>query len=188
MEKAIDLAPLYPFPPLGPGECILSESAKDYGLKIGDQATISLNFFNLFSNLQQVYTTETGNPYAGTNAAVVYMPCTIKEFNGNGTNGKYPDGIKDGQVIMEHEYFLNYMIDYAPLVYTLDTEFIEWVKERNRVNDFINVMMMTLPKPRIDYYSSENYQVIQDDVTEYADEIIEFLGYYPVLGVYSLLS
>ena len=157
LEQDIALAPLYPFPPLGPGECIVQESFKNNGFKIGDTATISLNYKDMLGNLQQVYTTETGNPYAGTNNAVVYMPCTIVYFNGNGTNGKYPSSVDEKQVIMEHEYFLDYIIDYAPLVYTLDTDFIDWVKDRNRVNEYISLMMMTLPKPRIDYYSNENY-------------------------------
>ena len=47
--------------------------------------------------------------------------------------------------------------------------------------------MMTLPKPRVDYYSDENYQNIQNSVTKYAGEITETLGYFPVQGTYELL-
>lgn len=41
-------------------------------------------------------------------------------------------------------------------------------------------MMMTLPKPRIRYYSNNNYFEIQRGVTRYANQIIEDLGFFPV--------
>jgi len=40
--------------------------------------------------------------------------------------------------------------------------------------------MMTLPEPRVDYYQSSNYFDIQRGVTNYANEIIDALGFFPV--------
>ena len=40
-------------------------------------------------------------------------------------------------------------------------------------------MLMTLPEPRIDYYKSSDFFKIQKDVTAYANEIIDALGFYP---------
>ena len=40
-------------------------------------------------------------------------------------------------------------------------------------------MVMTLPKPRLDYYKSSDFLDIQRGVTHYANEVIEALGFYP---------
>jgi len=48
------------------------------------------------------------------------------------------------------------------------------------VYDLSDFMMMTLPKPRVNYYSSSNYFEIQKGVTGYANEVIEALGFFPV--------
>ena len=40
--------------------------------------------------------------------------------------------------------------------------------------------MMTLPSPRVNYYQSSNYYEIQRRVTDYANEVIESLGFFPV--------
>ena len=41
-------------------------------------------------------------------------------------------------------------------------------------------MMMTLPSPRVDFYQSSDYFTIQSQVTGYANEIVEALGFFPV--------
>lgn len=40
---------------------------------------------------------------------------------------------------------------------------------------------MTLPAPRAEYYASSNFDVTQRLVTQYANEVTDALGYYPVL-------
>ena len=39
---------------------------------------------------------------------------------------------------------------------------------------------MTLPSPRVDFYQSSDYFTIQSQVTGYANEIVEALGFFPV--------
>ena len=62
---------------------------------------------------------------------------------------------------MENEYWLNYAVDYIESDFIDEyPDFIDWLKEDDRQNDFASFLMYTLPTPRIDYYSYENYQVI----------------------------
>ena len=41
-------------------------------------------------------------------------------------------------------------------------------------------MMMTLPNPRVNYYQSSNFYEIQRRVTDYANNVIQDLGFFPV--------
>ena len=41
-------------------------------------------------------------------------------------------------------------------------------------------LLMTLPEPRIDYYQSSVYDVIQRKVTGYTSQLVDDLGFFPV--------
>lgn len=59
-------------------------------------------------------------------------------------------------------------------------------KAHDKVYEFSDFLMMTLPSPRIQMYSKTNFYEIQKEVTGYANEIIEALGFFPLkmdLGV-----
>jgi hypothetical protein len=53
-------------------------------------------------------------------------------------------------------------------------------KYTNALYQVTDYMMMTLPSPRVNYYQSSNYFTIQKRVTDYANECIEKLGFFPV--------
>ena len=41
-------------------------------------------------------------------------------------------------------------------------------------------MLLNLPNPRLDFYRTSNYEVMQRRVTEYTNKLVEKLGYFPV--------
>ena len=83
---------------------------------------------------------------------------------------------------------MNYLADYLDSSLADDyPDYIDWLKEDGRQNDFVAFMMYTLPSPRIDFYSYENYQVIQDGVLAQTNQVIEMTGLYPIQGYYYLL-
>ena len=49
------------------------------------------------------------------------------------------------------------------------------------MEDYADTLAMTLPSPRTRYYEDVNYDVTQRKVTEYANEVTDALGYYPVV-------
>ena len=90
---------------------------------------------------------------------------------------------------MEHEYWLNYLVDYMGSEFQDEYPgFYDYLKDDDRQNEFVPLMVYTLPSPRIDYYSYENYQIIQDGVLEQTHQVIDMLGQYPVQGHYYLLQ
>ena len=62
------------------------------------------------------------------------------------------------------------------------TDFKNFIKEKGEplAYELSDFLMMTLPKPRVNYYQSSNYFDIQRGVTNYANEIIDALGFFPV--------
>ena len=47
--------------------------------------------------------------------------------------------------------------------------------------------MMTLPSPRVDYYTSANFAKTKKGVLDYSNQIVEALGLYPIAAQNTLL-
>lgn len=47
--------------------------------------------------------------------------------------------------------------------------------------------MMTLPSPRVDYYTSANFAKTKKGVLDYSNQIVEALGLYPITAQNTLL-
>lgn len=86
---------------------------------------------------------------------------------------------------MEYKHFYKQLENYIPTA----AHFLEenpYFKEFFRNNayelvyEFSDFLMMTLPQPRIEKYSKTNFYEIQKDVTGYANDIIDSLGFFPV--------
>lgn len=56
------------------------------------------------------------------------------------------------------------------------------------LQEYADTFVMTLPSPRTSYYESVNYDDTQRVVTEYANEVTDALGYYPVTIDLAILS
>jgi len=83
---------------------------------------------------------------------------------------------------MEYGPFFKLLARYLPSPLNNNEHFKKYLINQGseKVYELADFMMMTLPKPRIKYYSSSNYYDIQRGVTGYANDIIESLGFFPV--------
>jgi hypothetical protein len=84
---------------------------------------------------------------------------------------------------MEYAPFYKLLARYLPEGPLDDNEhFKRYLLQQGdkKVYELADFMMMTLPSPRIKYYSSSNYFDIQRGVTGYANDVIESLGFFPV--------
>ena len=61
-----------------------------------------------------------------------------------------------------------------------DPGFVSWMGQTAKAGDYADIIAMTLPNPRIDFYQSSDYDVIQERVTRYANSLVSDLGFYPV--------
>lgn len=93
---------------------------------------------------------------------------------------------------MEFKTFLPYLADYLPPGSTLDTneDFKQFLRSQGqqRIYSFTDFMMMTLPNPRVSYYENSDFYKIQQGITEYSNQIIEDLGFFPLRMRMDLLS
>jgi hypothetical protein len=83
---------------------------------------------------------------------------------------------------MEYGPFYKHLSRYLPSALNNNEHFKKYLMNHGseKIYELADFMMMTLPSPRINYYSSSNYYEIQRGVTGYANDIIESLGFFPV--------
>ena len=65
---------------------------------------------------------------------------------------------------MEYNNFLAYVADTFPENFTDNDDFMAYLKEDKPLESYASKFMMTLPAPRIDYYSSSDFSKIKSDV------------------------
>ena len=68
----------------------------------------------------------------------------------------------------------------APLVD--NSAFVAFIQEQgsSKIFELSDFIMITLPKPRTDFYKSSNFFDTQKDMTGYTNKIIDSLGFFPV--------
>ena len=57
-------------------------------------------------------------------------------------------------------------------------EFMDWMLVPTRSFDFSNMILYTLPSPRLDYYQHKSYQAIQNVIIPETDKLAQALGFY----------
>lgn len=80
------------------------------------------------------------------------------------------------------------MVQGAPESFKQNSGFVSWLMTENKSLDFVQLLMMTLPSPRYNYYMNPNYEEIQWNVLEYSNEIVDALGLYPIKADLQLLG
>ena len=118
------------------------------------------------------------------------LPCKVT-YIGDQSYGKFPKDAVSDQLIMEYRTFLPLLARFLPNGALNDNQrFKEYLVAKNdtKIYELADFMMMTLPSPRVSYYSSSNYWDIQRSVTRYSNEIIDALGFFPVLMDLDVLS
>jgi len=83
---------------------------------------------------------------------------------------------------MEYKHFLPLIARYLPAPLASKNDFKQFLLNNgtSTIFELSDFLMMTLPRPRVNYYQSTNYYNIQKGVTSYANEVIDALGFYPV--------
>ena len=92
---------------------------------------------------------------------------------------------------MEYGSFYSLLSSYLPDGILNDNEhFKKYLGEHGDAKGYelADFLMMTLPKPRINFYESNDFFVIQRGITGYANEIIESIGFFSVTMKLDLLE
>jgi hypothetical protein len=100
----------------------------------------------------------------------------------SGTYGKFPNFNTDNIQVMEFEHFLPLLSNYLPDTYSKNEEFKSFLRDPKKVSlyEYVDVLLMTLPTPRVSYYESTNYEDIQRKVSVYTNKLADDLGSYAV--------
>ena len=64
---------------------------------------------------------------------------------------------------------------------------MEYLSTENILEQYSALLMMTLPSPRVDYYTSANFAKTKKGVLDYSNQIVEALGLYPITAQNTLL-
>ena len=76
-------------------------------------------------------------------------------------------------------YILNYVDEDAD-IWTSREDFMSYLNTPDILEQYAQQLMVTLPKPRMDYYQSSDYKVIKANVLGYISSIIQAIGLYAV--------
>lgn len=77
---------------------------------------------------------------------------------------------------MEYDYFLQLLANYLPIDKYFNKDFQEWLRTQVDLDHYADLLVFTLPSPRIDWYSYSNIDDIAKGITSHANAIIEELG------------
>lgn len=86
-------------------------------------------------------------------------------------------------MIMEVEYFYQWISPYVqpgdsdPSMVAFRQFLLNGTVDTDQISDYI---IMNFPDPRIDYYKETNYDNTQSNVVNYANKLINDLGFFPV--------
>lgn len=91
------------------------------------------------------------------------------------------DDNSDNMMSIEYGQFIPLLSMYLPASLNLP-DFKEFLSNESLIslNEYADNLAMTLPKPRVTFYESSNYDDIQRSVTQYANSVTEALGFYPI--------
>lgn len=112
----------------------------------------------------------------------IIAPCKVAGIF-ESTGGKLPSSADDSAVIMEIEYFYQWISPYVnpDASNRRLPEFRPWIMEPSnaRPYDFADYIVMNFPDPRIDYYKESDYDDVQTNVVNYVNTLSNKLGFFP---------
>jgi hypothetical protein len=91
---------------------------------------------------------------------------------------------------MEYDYFLELISDFMPWnIYYYDA-FREFIANKTLVtlDEYADHLVMTLPSPRVSWYSKNSYETMQLEITKYANQFIENMGFYSTTASMPILK
>lgn len=96
-------------------------------------------------------------PTAGD--VIAELPCRLAHI-GNQSYGKLPEAAVGDQIFMEYKHFRPFVAKYVPDgVLRRSANFNTFLRRESatRLFELADFMMLTLPKPRIDFYKSSDF-------------------------------
>ena len=183
-ERKINCGKDYKYEKLGLGECLIPEDfANSYSIKKEDFVFLKWKTEKEMTILWDHFKVRTGvipvkDPYFNDG---VTAPCKVVGIFGS-SGGKLANADDSKTIFMEVEHYYTWISDYINLESTdiSMVQFREFLKgEFARPYDFADYVIMNFPNPRVDYYSSSNYDDVQDKVIGYTNVLVNKLGFFP---------
>lgn len=81
-----------------------------------------------------------------------------------------------------------FLSPYLPEKLTNNAGFMEWLNTPNLMDEFAGMLMMVLPGDRLSYYRTADVAKMRSEIYDYTNEIVDTLGFYPVLANNALLD
>lgn len=179
-EKSMGLGRDYPFGKLERGEVLVHRKlGENLGLVKGDKTEVSFTMDDVMCNLAEAFNYgRVGTEKLKFDEVMKLqfkVPVIVKELFEE-AYGKYPDGSVENTIIMEYEYFFEFIADYMEN-YDGNKDFVSFFKAQNPM-DFTPEVVINMPD-RITLYMNSNFDLIQQTITKKASIISERLGIYP---------
>ena len=76
------------------------------------------------------------------------FPCKIVGFFGEDTYGKFPTDGAEEQIVMEWKHWLGHVTREINARWRDNTDFMNYLAAADTVNEYVPMLMMTLPAPR----------------------------------------
>ena len=177
-EKDIELGRSYPYNKLKKGECLVHKNLI-VNEKNNFNLTILVNDFivNTLLYYYHYLTNETDSKleeYLEQSDRYIVFSCNIKgTFDDN--YGK-ESGNDKNIVIMEQEYFYEYISEFLPN--RLNAYFPEFknIIKQLKGQDYGNVLLINFPKNRLNYYTGDDYDTLLDTGVKYMNKIVQKMG------------
>ncbi|CDW84878.1 family protein [Stylonychia lemnae] len=190
LEQKNEIGRLYEFEPMKYGECSMTQKqAENLNVQEGDMIYYQMYLSTLYNGLINKY-----NRYAVQQGqkqlsqitlfqTKFRIPCKVVRIMSN-SYGKFPDiMLQSGQMgFMEYGQFLNILSNYLPEAHKNNEDFKQFLRDQSKVTleEYADVLLLSLPTPRVSYYESTNYEETQRKISVYAAGLVKDLGYYPV--------
>ena len=176
-EKEIELGRSYPFGKLKEGECLVHESIIRNDNK---QFDISILMNNFITNTLLYYyhdlknETDPGLKYLKELNKYISFSCNIVgTFDDN--YGK-ESGDDENIVIMEQEYFYQYLSNFIPKEITQYFPDYPNIIKEIKGQDYGNVLLINFPKNRLNYYTGDDYDDLLEKGVKYMNEVVQKMG------------
>ena len=176
-EKQMELGRSYPYKKLNQGECLVHKSIY---MKGSDQINLVVSMQNIIINSLLYYYNdqkEVPDPnlkYLEILNTYINFPCKIvgvmKDSYGKESNDD------DNFVIMELEYFFNYISNYMGKdILEYFPDYPKYLKEMKPA-EYSNILIINFPKNRLNYYTGDDYYDLLDKGVKYMNSIVKKLG------------
>ena len=177
-EKTIELGRSYPYNKLKKGECLVHKNLimnekKKFNISINMEDFLVNTLLYYYHDLKNETNPELEKYLEEPDRYLTFVCDIIGTFDDN--YGK-ESGNDDNIVIMEQEYFYEYILDFLPdkvKQYFPDYKnFVKLIKSQ----EYGNVLLINFPKNRLNYYTGDDYDALLDTGVKYMNKIVQRMG------------